>query len=687
MTKTARIITWVVGIFVLLIVVAIIIIATFDWNRLKPTINQKVSTELNRPFAIRGDLGVVWERQKEETGWRSWVPWPHVHANDIILGNPPDIPEVTMVHLPRVEATLAPLALLTKTVYLPWIKLQQPDARLIRLSEKNNNWTFDLASSDKEKDPNAKPSSWSFRLDNILFDRGRIAIDDKVSKADVVIYVDPLGKPLPFSEVTGSKGKGEKEKVGDYVFGLKADGRYNGQPLSGTGKIGGMLALRSEGTPFPVQADFRSGNTRVAFVGTVNDPMKMGGVDLELKFSGDSLGELYDLTGVLLPDTPPFETDGRLVAKIDSEKSSVYDYRGFNGRIGDSDIHGSLTYTTGKPRPKLEGDMESRQLRLADLGPLIGVDSGKGAEQSKRSEQKKGEKSVQPADKVLPYDRFETDKWDTMDADVRFKGRKIEHGSTLPLSDLSTHIILKNGDLRLQPLKFGMAGGTISSNIHLEGDKKPMQGRAEIQARRLKLKELMPDVELMQKTLGEMNGDADIRGTGNSVAALLGNGNGNLKLLMNDGLVSRNLMEILGLNVGNFIIGQIFGDDEVRVNCAAANIDLVNGVARPQIFAFDTENAVINVTGTASMASEQMDLTIDPESKGIRIITLRSPLYVRGSFKNPQAGVKAGPLIARGAVAAALATLVTPAAALLALISPSEGDANQCRTILSQMKK
>ncbi|MDU7303801.1 MAG: AsmA family protein, partial [Escherichia coli] len=203
------------------------------------------------------------------------------------------------------------------------------------------------------------------------------------------------------------------------------------------------------------------------------------------------------------------------------------------------------------------------------------------------------------------------------------------------------HIILKNADLRLQPLKFGIAGGSIAANIHLEGDKKPMQGRADIQARRLKLKELMPDVELMQKTLGEMNGDAELRGSGNSVAALLGNSNGNLKLLMNDGLVSRNLMEIVGLNVGNYIVGAIFGDDEVRVNCAAANLDIANGVARPQVFAFDTENALINVTGTA----------------------------------------------ARGAVAAALATLVTPAAALLALISPSEGEANQCRTILSQMKK
>ncbi len=288
---------------------------------------------------------------------------------------------------------------------------------------------------------------------------------------------------------------------------------------------------------------------------------------------------------------------------------------------------------------------------------------------------------------MLPYDRFETDKWDVMDADVRFKGKRIEHSGTLPLSDLNTHIILKNADLRLEPLKFGMAGGTINANIHLEGDKKPMQGRAEVQARRLQLKQLMPKVETMQKTLGELNGDADIRGRGNSVAALLGSSDGNLKLLMNDGLISRNLMEIVGLNVGNYIVGQIFGDDEVRINCAAANLDLRGGVATPRIFAFDTENALINVTGTTSFADERLDLTIDPESKGIRIITLRSPLYVRGTFKNPNAGVKAGPLIARGAVAAALATLVTPAAALLALISPSEGNDNQCRNILGQMKK
>ncbi len=683
MTRTGKAVSWVAAIFVILLAAIIIFIATFDWNRLKPTINQKVSQTLHRPFAIRGDLGVQWERNKDETGWRSWVPWPHVHAQDILLGNPPDIPDITMVHLRRVDATLAPLALLSKTIYLPWIKLERPDARLIRLSEKSNNWTFKIGDGQDKAD--SQPSAWSFRLDNILFDQGKITVNDSVTKAQMEILVDPLGKPLPFSQVTGDA-KGKVKGAGNYIFGLTLHGRYNQQDITGRGKVGGMLALRND-TPFPVQADVRSGNTRVALEGTLSNPMEMGGVDMRLRFAGDTLGDLYPLTGVLLPDTPPFETDGHLTAKLDFDKGSVFRYRNFNGRIGDSDIHGSLIYSMRKPRPKLEGVMESKQLRLADLGPLIGVDSGKGAEKTRQAEARRGDRTIQPAGKVLPYDRFETDKWDVMDADVRFKGGRIEHSSTLPLSNLDTHVRLNNGDLRLEPLRFGMAGGTIDANIHLDGRASPMRGDMDVQARRLQLKQLMPNIESMQKTLGELNGDAKIRGQGNSVAALLGSGNGDLKLLMNDGLVSRNLMEILGLNVGNFIVGTIFGDEEVRINCAAANLTLTNGLVRPNIFAVDTDNALINVTGNLSLAQEIMDLTISPESKGIRVITLRSPLYVRGTFKNPDYGVKPGPLIVRGAVAAALATLVTPAAALLALVSPSEGGDNQCRTILSQLKR
>lgn len=683
MSRTGKIISWVAGIILFLLVVIAVIIATFDWNRLKPTINKKVSAELNRTFAIRGDLGVAWKRNHDETGWRSWLPWPQVHADDIVLGNPPDIADVTMAHLKRVEATISPLALLHKEIYLPWIKLQQPDAGLIQTADKKNNWTFNLASSENPQQ-DAQPSAWSFRLDNIMFDQGQIRYRDAVNKADVTVKINPLGKPVPYAQIAG--GEEAKKGGGDFVFGWQAKGSYNNQSLEGEGKIGGMLSLRSENTPFPVQADVRNGTTRVRLTGGIQDPLNLGGVDLRLRFSGDTLANLYGLTGVVLPDTPPYETDGHLIAHFTGKKGPQYRYENFNGHIGDSDIHGSLTYLQGKPRPSLTGELSSRQLRMADLGPLIGVDSGKGSAKTERAKAARGDKASQPADRVLPHDKFDTRSWATMDADVKFSGKRIEHGSSLPLSDLYTHLQLNNGGLLLDPLRFGMAGGAINSTIRLEGDKSPMRGRADIHARKLHLRQLFPDVQAMQRSLGQLNGDASLTGSGNSVADLLATSNGQLKLLMNDGLISRSLMEIAGLNVGNYLVGKLFGDDQVRINCAATDVKLQNGLATPNLFVFDTENAVIKVTGNTNFANERMDLSINPESKGVRIVTLRSPLYVRGTFKNPDAGVKTGPLLARGAAAVALGVAVTPAAALLALISPSDNQDNQCSQVLQQMK-
>jgi hypothetical protein len=683
MTRTGKAFSWLAGILVVLIVGIVVFVMTFDWNRLKPTINKKVSTELNRPFAIRGDLGVDWARPTDETGWRSWVPWPHIHAEDIVLGNPPEIPAVSMVTLERVDASLAPLALLGKQVYIPRIKLKQPDASLRRLANGKNNWTFELANSSTDDQAKDQKSAWSFKIDDIVFDQGVIAYDDAIVHAKFKATVDPLGKPLPFSEVMGNSGAAKKvagKKAPDYVFGWKVDGTYNGESLSGSGKIGGMLALRDPDGLFPLQADVRSGKTRVAVAGTLSDPLNLGALDLRLQFSGQSLSQLHKLTGIVLPDTPPYSTDGHLSAELKRAKGAIYRYQNFNGKIGDSDIHGSLTYQVIKPRPSLNGELVSNQLRFADLAPLIGADSN-------QEKVNRGDKATQPSDKVLPADKFDTKQWSTMDADVKFTAKRIEHGESLPLSDLYTHLVLNNGTLLMDPLRFGVAGGNLNSTIRLEGQRTPMRGMADLHARGFQLQKLLPNVESMRRSLGQLNGDAKISGTGNSVADLLGTSNGDVRLLINDGVISRNLMEIAGLNVGNYLVGKLFGDDEVKINCAAADIGIKNGLAATRLFVFDTENAVINISGNVNLATERMDLSVDPESKGMRVLTLRSPLYVKGTFKHPDAGVKAGPLIARGVAAVALGAVVAPAAALLALISPSDVDSNQCGGMLKGMKK
>jgi uncharacterized protein involved in outer membrane biogenesis len=679
MTRPRKILLWILAGFLALLAVLVIVIATFDWNRLKPTLNTKVSEALHRPFAINGNLDVKWQREPEEGGWRAWVPWPHFIADDITLANPDWARQPQMVKLQHIEFRLSPLPLLAQRVVIPRIDLTGPSANLERLKDGRASWIFQM----DEKDPAAEPSKWVMDIGVIKFDKSHVTYDDQTLQARLDVLIDPLGKPIAFSDIVGGSTAKKVTDQGataqDYAFALKVDGRYKNQPVSGTGKIGGLLALQDARQPFPIQVDLAVGDTRAAVAGTLTDPKNLGALDLRLRLSGSSLGNLYPLTGVTLPDSPAYETDGHLQARL-QDTPATFSYEGFNGKIGDSDIHGDLSFVASQPRPKLSGKLVSNQLLFKDLAPLIGADSN--AEQKAR-----GGASQQPAGKVLPVEQFKTDRWRTMDADVEFTGKRIVHSEKLPISDLYTHVLLNDGQLKLEPLRFGVAGGRLDTQIALNGRSMPLQGTARLTARGFKLKELFPGFAPMSTSFGELNGDADIIGTGNSVAALLGTANGNMKMIVNDGAVSRSLMEIAGLNVGNYVVDKLFGEKEVKINCAAADFGIKDGLATTRLFVFDTENAIIYINGTTNFKTEQLDLKITPDSKGFRLLSLRSPLYVRGAFANPSAGVQAIPLALRGAGMVALGVVAGPAAGLLALIAPSGGEPNQCTPLLQQMKE
>ena len=678
MTRVVRgFLIWVPAVLALLLAALVVFLLLFDWNMLKPTINERVSEALDRPFVIEGGLSVDWRRDRQSDGWRSWVPTPHIAAEQMMLGNPEWAEGDTFVSLQRAEMHIALLPLLGKVVRIPRIDVQQPVADLQRQADGQNNWTFDLGSD--EQDPADDPSAWVLDIGTIGFDQGQITIEDAVSSLQLDVQVEPLGEPIPFADIVGEPSESAPDTTPqDYAFAWSATGSYQQQAIEGEGKIGGLLALQDDSQPFPLEADVHAGSTRIRLAGTLTDPRNLGALDLQLRLSGTSLGNLYPLTGVTLPDSPPYSTDGRLSAQLQAEEGAVYRYQDFNGSIGDSDIHGNLTYTAGEPRPKLSGNLVSNQLLFSDLAPLIGADSNS-------DKQARGSDAVQPADKVLPVEEFRTERWQAMDADVRVQGKRIVHSDELPITDLDTRVLLEDGRLRLAPLKFGMAGGTLEADIALNGAATPLQGKASLSARNLKLKQLVPGFEPMQTSLGELNGDADLSGSGNSVAALLGAADGSMQMAINDGTVSRSLMEIAGLNVGSYLITQIFGDEEVQINCAVADLEFKQGLMSTPIFVVDTENALIEVDGTVNFASEEMDLDIDPESKGMRIFSLRSPLYVRGTFADPSPGVHAGPLALRGTGMVALGSL-TPAAALLALIAPSGEQDSQCQALLERTR-
>ncbi|MFC6312522.1 AsmA family protein, partial [Paraburkholderia dipogonis] len=485
------------------------------------------------------------------------------------------------------------------------------------------------------------------------------------------------------SNASGASGASEaqagaKQEIPPYAIGWTVKGTYNKTPVSGSGKVGGVLALQDANRPFPVQADVKAGDLHVGLVGTITDPAHLAAVDLRLWLQGNSMARLYSLTGVTLPDTPPYATEGRLVGQFKST-GNVFKYENFTGRVGGSDINGSLTYTAREPRPLLQGELVSHLLQFSDLAPVIGADSN-------ASKAKRGDATAQPSNKALPVEEFRTDRWKAIDADVKFTGRRIVKDVNLPITDLYTHVVMTDGVLSLEPLKFGVAGGTLASDIHLDGSATPLKGRFATSARHLKLKQLFPNFKTMQNALGEINGDAALTATGNSPAALAATSNGEVKALVTDGTVSRLLMEAAGLNVANVVYEKLFANRDVKINCAAADFVATNGVLESRIFALDTDDAVINIDGNVNLRDESMDLGVHPHTKGFRVFSLRSPLYVKGTFKDPHVGVNAAALALRGGAAVGLG-LINPFAALIPLLAPSNNKPLPCTQMLEQIRQ
>lgn len=644
------------GIIALLMLV-LVLFSAFDWNQVKPWINQRVSEATGRPFAINGDLSMSWRRPEQPMlGWRRWLPWPHLRAYDITLDNPEwATTGPKMAQVQQLDFGVNLWRLLQKTISINALVLTEPQLALELSKGGENNWTF-------KKSEDQSPSPWQLVLEDISITRGTVRFVDPVKKADVMVRIDTLVD--------------DENRDG---IGWKVSGKLDAETVSGGGQAGALLSLQKRDVKYPVQAELKVGTTEITVKGTFTDPAHFSALDVNLKILGASMSQLFPLTGLVLPATPKFSTEGRVVGKVGRGETHLR-YEKFKGKVGSSDIGGTLEYIQQDPRPMLRGEVVSTYLNLKDLGALLGADPA--AEQKKR-----GEVSKQPPDKVLPVAKFKPERWDKIDAHVQFTGAKIVRAEELPIDNLFTKVQLKNGVLSMAPLDFGVAGGRLTSELTIDGRSKPAKAQMKIAARGVQLKGLFPKVEEMQASLGQIHGDAQLTATGDSVAALLASSNGEIKALISQGSISKFILEAMGLNIGSAVMAKLFGDRQVQLNCMASDFSITNGLMQTRVFIIDTKDATIQVKGQVNLAKEELNLAILPESKGVRLISLRSPLYVRGTFKKPDIGVDKGVIALKAGAAVALGTAAAPLAGLLALISPGPGEDSPCVQLLAQAQK
>ncbi|MEO9122469.1 MAG: AsmA family protein, partial [Burkholderiaceae bacterium] len=132
MPRYAKIILWGCLVFLAGFILCVALVSTGGLNYAKPWLNRQASALADRPVAILGDLSLHWTRPRDQEGWRRWLPWPQIHAEQIIIGNPWNEPETNMAEINAVTVSLNPLALLDHIVQISSLNVQGANILLER---------------------------------------------------------------------------------------------------------------------------------------------------------------------------------------------------------------------------------------------------------------------------------------------------------------------------------------------------------------------------------------------------------------------------------------------------------------------------------------------------------------------------------------------------------------------------
>jgi len=618
----------------------------FNWDWARGFIDREGSRTSGRTFSIDGDLRVNLRH-----------PWtPEVHAEKIRIGNPPWAKEPNLVEIGALDFKIELRQLLAGRIVLPELTLDQPKIDLEKPDKDRNNWNLSTASSGGAVVNTTVPKN-----------RTQVpVIGQLVVRQGTLTYVDAPSRLSVTSRIDTAFGTGGDSR--QQTIRLQSKGTVQDKPFTLDAEGGSLLTLRDPKTKYPLSVQLRAGPTVFSAKGTMTDPVQMAGIDMRLDVKGDSLANIFPFTAIPLPPTPAYEISGHL-----TKEGDVWTFADFKGAVGHSDLEGMLRYDSTHERPDIHADLTSRLLDRQDLAGFIGAGPAKEPE-------KGGQKPA--SDRVIPDVPINLERLRAADLDVRLRAKRINDPS-LPLENMDTRFLLKDGDLKVDPLKFGAADGTISGTLDLDGRQDVPKVTTDLVLSRLSLKSFFTGTRFESLSAGRFGGHVQLTGQGKSLAQVLGTSNGHITISMSGGQVSALMVNAADLDVAKAAANLLGTDKPTPLRCAVGDFDVQRGLLHSQIF--DVDTGLSNIYGTANIdfAGEGLDIEIEGHPKKPSPLAATAPITITGPMKNPNIGVKGGPLGARGAAAAALGILLPPLA-ILPFIEAGVGKDSDCAALIRQ---
>ncbi|RAK50788.1 AsmA family protein [Phenylobacterium deserti] len=633
---------------VLAIAIAVLI-AIWDWNWFRGPLARFASAKLHREVTITGDLDVrLW----------SWTPGATVEG--VRVADPKWAGGGRMAEFERIAVQIRLLPLLRGRVDLPLLQLDRPVVKLYSDAQGRKTWDFSDGRKDTGEGTRIPP------IRNFIINDGKLDFRD-------------AKKGLTFGGTINAR---ERLGGGSRGFELSGTGALNRAPFTLRVSGGPLLNIERD-KPYPFDANIRAGDTVVTATGAVDKPFDLGEFHMNTTARGPDMADIYSLTGVALPNTPPYSLRGRV-----TRDDKLWRITGINGKVGDSDLAGTMSVELGRERPLIKANLTTRSLDFDDLGAFFGGAPSTKPGETASATQKAVAQNLAAQQRIFPDSTLAVERIRAVDADVTYKAVSIRD-TPVNLTSGSARIKLDNGLLRADPLTFTLPQGSVSGNVQLNARNRTPVTDLDLRLANARLESLMP-IKLMggQPFTGSLVGRVKLRGEGNSVHKAFASADGEAMLVIPGGEIREAFAELAGVNVTKGL-GLLLKKDQsmTPIRCGVAHFNARDGVLTADRLVVDTGPVIITGSGTVNLDTERMAFRAQGHAKEFRLVRLLLPVTAQGPLLSPKMGVEPGKAIAQGGVAVALGALVSPLAAVLPFIDPGLAKDANCSALLGEASR
>ena len=637
--RSHPVLTWTAAAGFGLLAILVVAVALLDWNALRRPIARIISSKVGHPTVIDGNLTAhVW----------SWNP--RFTAENLSIRNPDWPDRQLLMEVKKITVQVSLEHLLRGNLLLPTVELSAPVVNWERDAKGRANWD---PQSGAAEPTNGSPHLPAVR--RLLIGEGKIRVEDRIRK-------------LTLNGTVLADERADTEDSSAFQF--HCAGTLDGRTFK-LDANGGPLINVDPDKPYAFTMDVGAGDIALTVQGTIPKPFDLAAYDAKFVLSGADLADAYYLTNLALPNTAKYRLSGTL--KHSGDRFQIDDFR---GAVGASDLMGKLSVVVDKSRPKLTADLTSRQFNIADLAPTLGTRlPAKPATAASEPPTGAAAPATAGSMRLLPDADLQVNRVRGMDADVVFKAQAVT-SPKVPLKQVQFHLLLENGVLRLDPLSFTLPQGQFAGSVRINAAAAVPETDIDMTLENIDLSQFKSASATAPPLVGKMAGRIKLHGQGESVHKFASSADGSASVVIPHGQIRAVLAELTGINVARGL-GLLLAKDQqqTELRCGVAAFEADEGHLNAKSIVMDTTDVLITGRGDVNLQNETLDLSLQGKPKKLRLLRLHSPISVAGTLSKPRFGIEPEKAILQAGAGTVLGTLLTPMAAVPALVNPGE----ECR--------